>query len=107
MLTLQLRELEADGFVLRTVYPVVPPHVEYTLTPFGSETPADNTTAVRSAITPRSRDTIRADGWMEIVMIRFLACALVSLCFSLCAQAALDIGEVAPDFTAQAALVRP
>lgn len=35
MLTLQLRELEADGFVLRTVYPVVPPHVEYALTPFG------------------------------------------------------------------------
>jgi peroxiredoxin Q/BCP len=33
-----------------------------------------------------------------------LACALASLCFSLAAQAALDIGEVAPDFTAQAAL---
>jgi DNA-binding HxlR family transcriptional regulator len=35
MLTLALRELEADGLVLRTVYPVVPPHVEYALTPFG------------------------------------------------------------------------
>lgn len=35
MLTLQLRELEADGLVERTVYPVVPPHVEYTLSPFG------------------------------------------------------------------------
>jgi len=35
MLTLALRELEADGLVERTVYPVVPPHVEYELTPFG------------------------------------------------------------------------
>jgi DNA-binding HxlR family transcriptional regulator len=35
MLTLQLRELEADGIVSRTVHPVVPPCVEYRLTPFG------------------------------------------------------------------------
>lgn len=35
MLTLQLRELEADGLVERTVFPVVPPHVEYALSPFG------------------------------------------------------------------------
>lgn len=35
MLTLQLRELETDGLVRRTVFPVVPPHVEYALTPFG------------------------------------------------------------------------
>ena len=35
MLTLQLRELEADGIVTRTVHPVVPPRVEYRLTPFG------------------------------------------------------------------------
>ncbi len=35
MLTLQLRELEADGIVHREVYRQVPPKVEYTLTPIG------------------------------------------------------------------------
>ncbi|EMS74295.1 HxlR family transcriptional regulator [Enterococcus durans IPLA 655] len=35
MLTAQLRELEDCGIVKRTVFPVVPPHVEYELTEFG------------------------------------------------------------------------
>ncbi len=35
MLTQQLRELERHGIVSRTVYPQVPPRVEYALTPVG------------------------------------------------------------------------
>ncbi len=35
MLIQQLRELERDGIVKRTVYPEVPPKVEYGLTTFG------------------------------------------------------------------------
>ncbi|MBL7847666.1 MAG: helix-turn-helix transcriptional regulator [Cyclobacteriaceae bacterium] len=35
MLSSVLRELEAEGFITRKVYPVVPPKVEYTITPRG------------------------------------------------------------------------
>jgi DNA-binding HxlR family transcriptional regulator len=38
MLTQQLRELEQHGLITRTVHPVVPPHVDYAITPLGRTT---------------------------------------------------------------------
>jgi DNA-binding HxlR family transcriptional regulator len=35
MLAQSLQALEQDGFIDRVSYPVVPPHVEYSLTPLG------------------------------------------------------------------------
>lgn len=37
MLAQALQDLEYDGFVSRHVHPVMPPHVDYTLTPMGYE----------------------------------------------------------------------
>jgi DNA-binding HxlR family transcriptional regulator len=37
MLAQTLQQLEGDGFVRRVAYQVVPPHVEYSLTPLGLE----------------------------------------------------------------------
>ena len=37
MLAQSLGHLEADGLLLRTVFPTVPPKVEYSLTPLGRE----------------------------------------------------------------------
>lgn len=40
MLAQTLQQLEADGFVLRTAHDVVPPHVDYSLTPLGQQAAA-------------------------------------------------------------------
>jgi DNA-binding HxlR family transcriptional regulator len=37
MLAQTLQQLEGDGFILRIAHDVVPPHVEYSLTPLGHE----------------------------------------------------------------------
>lgn len=57
VLTENLRRLESSGVVSRTVYPEVPPRVEYSLTPLGEE--------LRAALRPleewgdRNRDRLR------------------------------------------------
>ncbi|PRX09570.1 UNVERIFIED_ORG: HxlR family transcriptional regulator [Martelella mediterranea] len=68
MLTQTVRRLEEDGLVLRTVHPVIPPHVDYTLTPMGdslskafcgvwiwAEKHYDEVQAARSAFAARER----------------------------------------------------
>lgn len=40
MLAQTLQQLEADGFVARKAHAVVPPHVDYSLTPLGQEAAA-------------------------------------------------------------------
>lgn len=40
MLAQTLQTLEGDGFVIRKVYPVMPPKVEYSLSPMGQEVAA-------------------------------------------------------------------
>ncbi len=65
MLAQTLRMLEEDGLVLRDARPVVPPHVEYSLTELGQDLAArlvpllawiaDNT----DAILGETRDTVR------------------------------------------------
>ena len=68
MLTQTVRQMEEDGLVRRTVHPVIPPHVDYTLTPLGqslaaafcgvwiwAETHRDEIQRARSAFATRDK----------------------------------------------------
>ncbi|MGW7288844.1 winged helix-turn-helix transcriptional regulator [Streptomyces sp. NPDC054847] len=54
MLSLNLRRLERDGLLVRTVHPTVPPKVEYSLTPMARELHASLTGLVSWAERYRS-----------------------------------------------------
>lgn len=55
MLTLTLKTLERDGFVSRTVYPTIPPRVEYALTPLGRSLSEPLGVIAQWALTNRQR----------------------------------------------------
>jgi DNA-binding HxlR family transcriptional regulator len=59
MLTQTLRALERDGLVRRTVYPTVPPRVEYDLTPLGVEA-GRLTNAIAEWSTAHAREILAA-----------------------------------------------
>lgn len=58
MLAQNLRHLEEDGFVQRIAYDVVPPHVEYSLTPLGREV---------------GEQVVGLADWLELNLSRILA----------------------------------
>jgi DNA-binding HxlR family transcriptional regulator len=58
MLSQTLKDLEADGFVLRTAHQVLPPHVDYELTPLGSEA---------------AEHVVALVGWIEGALPRIMA----------------------------------
>ncbi len=55
MLTTSLRGLERDGFITRTIYPTVPPKVEYQLTELGRELAIPVRASGESAMQNRAR----------------------------------------------------
>jgi DNA-binding HxlR family transcriptional regulator len=58
MLSQTLKDLEADGFVLRTAHKVVPPHVDYELTALGGEA---------------ARHVVALVGWIEGALPEIMA----------------------------------
>lgn len=65
MLSLQLRALEEDGLVKRTIYPEVPPRVEYELTKEGK-----SLVPVLEAMAEWGRTKAKKDGKMVKVLPR-------------------------------------
>jgi DNA-binding HxlR family transcriptional regulator len=68
MLTLTLRNLERDGLVTRTVYPTVPPSVEYALTPLGQ--------SLREPVVALGRWALENNARIDAARLRFDAAAL-------------------------------
>lgn len=64
MLAQTLQWLEGDGFVERIAYPVVPPHVEYRLTPLGLEV-AQRVAGLAEWIEARMPEIMAAQGRHE------------------------------------------
>jgi DNA-binding HxlR family transcriptional regulator len=58
MLSQTLKDLEADGFVRRTAHQVVPPHVDYELTPLGRQA---------------AGHVVALTGWIEAALPEILA----------------------------------
>ena len=58
MLSQTLKDLEGDGFVLRTAHRVVPPHVDYELTPLGQQA---------------AGHVVALTGWIEAALPQILA----------------------------------
>ncbi|STI30935.1 putative transcriptional regulator YtfH [Escherichia coli] len=61
MLAQSLQALEQDGFLNRIAYPVVPPHVEYSLTPLGEQV---------------SEKVAALADWIELNLPEVLACGM-------------------------------
>lgn len=64
MLAKSLQQLEAHRLLVRTSFPVVPPHVEYTLTPLGREA-ADRMTELTDWIEENIHALVDAQGPSE------------------------------------------
>ena len=62
MLAQTLQWLAADGFVIRTAYDEVPPHVDYRLTPLGEEV---------------ARQVTSLADWIEVNLSRILSARTV------------------------------
>ena len=61
MLAQTLRVLEGDGFITRIAHPVVPPHVDYDLTPLGREV-AEKVLALARCIEGNLNQIVTAQG---------------------------------------------
>jgi DNA-binding HxlR family transcriptional regulator len=59
MLAQTLQTLERDGFVLRDAHPVIPPRVDYSLTPLGRQA-ADLTDALKTWVEQHVPDVLEA-----------------------------------------------